>query len=150
MGRLPPTGRNANFAGGAAPRRPYGLPVTRKYTTVLIAACLPLLLGACDKKEPAGDPAVVAEAKQVWDTRCATCHGATGAGDGAGAAALNPKPRNMRDKGWQNRVTDAHIGKVIVEGGKAAGLSELMAPNPDLKAKPEVVKELTKLIRSFQ
>jgi mono/diheme cytochrome c family protein len=98
---------------------------------------------------PPADPAVVAEAKQVWDTRCATCHGPQGAGNGAAAAALNPKPRSFTDASWQKGVTDEHISKVIVEGGAAVNLSANMAANPDLAAKPEVVKQLVKMVRSF-
>jgi hypothetical protein len=37
-----------------------------------------------------------------------------------------------------------------VEGGKGVGLSENMAPNPELADKPEVVAELVKIVRSFK
>lgn len=96
------------------------------------------------------DPEVVKAANEKWDTLCVTCHGATGKGDGPGAAALNPKPRSFADASWQASVTDEHIEKVIVEGGAAVGLSAGMAPNPDLADKPEVVKELRKRVRSFK
>ncbi len=89
-----------------------------------------------------------AEAMQIFTTRCATCHGATGKGDGAASAALNPKPRNFSDKTWQTSVTDAHIEKIIELGGPAVGKSPLMPPNPDLAGKP-VVKELRAHIRSL-
>ena len=95
------------------------------------------------------DPEVVKAANEKWDTLCVTCHGATGKGDGPGAAALNPKPRSFADPAWQSSVTDEHIEKVIVEGGAAVGKSALMTANPDLKDKPEVVKELVKAIRAF-
>ena len=39
--------------------------------------------------------------------------------------------------------------EVIVEGGPAIGKSPLMAPNADLKDKPEVVKALVAKVRSF-
>ncbi len=96
---------------------------------------------------PAADPA--AEAKKIYDTRCVTCHGTTGNGDGPGAAALNPKPRKYSDKEWQNSVKDEDIAKAIVEGGPAIGKSPLMPPNPDLKGKDAVVAELVKIIRGF-
>ncbi|MEW5852079.1 MAG: c-type cytochrome [Myxococcota bacterium] len=91
-----------------------------------------------------------AEAKTILDTRCALCHGADGSGNGAAAAALNPKPRNWKDAEWQKSTTDEQIAKVIVEGGQAIGKSPLMAANPDLKGKDEVVKELVKLVRAFK
>ena len=112
---------------------------------------LTALLAACDggESKSSADPKVVAAAEQVWKTKCSTCHGATGLGDGAAGQALNPKPRSFRDHAWQNKVTDEHITKVIVEGGAAVGLSSNMAPSPELRDKPEVVAELVKKIRGF-
>ncbi len=97
-----------------------------------------------------GDSKAAAEAKTIWDTRCVTCHGASGTGDGAAAASLDPKPRSFKDHKWQSETDDDKIKKVIVEGGPAAGLAATMAPNPDLKDKPEVVAELVKTIRGFK
>lgn len=79
-----------------------------------------------------------AAGKAKYDMFCASCHGATGNGDGAAAAALNPKPRSFTDAAWQKATTDEKIAKVIKEGGAANGLSPLMAPwgavlkDPDL------------------
>jgi uncharacterized membrane protein len=89
------------------------------------------------------------EAKDAYASRCASCHGAQGRGDGAAAQALNPKPRNFSDATWQAQTTDAAIAKVIGEGGAAVGKSALMPAQPDLKAKPAVMAELVKLIRGF-
>ena len=94
------------------------------------------------------DPA--AEAEQIFSSRCSVCHGMSGKGDGPGAVALNPKPRNYTDATWQAGVTDDVIGKTIVEGGASVGKSPLMAPNADLKDKPEVVKALVAKVRSFK
>lgn len=88
-------------------------------------------------------------ARDLYANRCATCHGATGAGDGPAAAALNPRPRTLRDAKWQASVTDDHIAKVIVRGGAASGLSALMAANPDLETEPKVVGGLVELVRGF-
>jgi hypothetical protein len=55
------------------------------------------------------------------------CHGTTGKGDGAAAAALDPKPRDLSDMAWQDSVDDTYVLKVIVEGGVAVGKSPLMA-----------------------
>ncbi len=89
------------------------------------------------------------EAHDIFQTRCAVCHGQFGRGDGAGAAALNPKPQNYADAAWQQKVTDAEIEKAIVFGGAAVGKSALMVPNPDLEAKPGVVAALREKVRSF-
>ena len=48
---------------------------------------------ASAKKNPvAGKPEAVAAGKQLFTTTCVPCHGPAGHGDGAAAAALNPKP----------------------------------------------------------
>lgn len=97
---------------------------------------------------PPADPA--AEARNVFSTRCAACHGPEGKGDGAGAAALDPKPRAFADGAWQDSVDDAYLRKVIVEGGAAVQKSVAMPGNPDLNAKQDVLAELVKHIRSFK
>jgi hypothetical protein len=81
--------------------------------------------------------------------RCSTCHGPQGAGDGPGAAGLEPKPRDFRDPAWQASVTDDHLRRIIVLGGPAVGKSPLMPPNPDLAGKDDVVGALVARIRSL-
>ncbi len=97
--------------------------------------------------EPAADP--VAEAKEIYSSRCTVCHGTTGKGDGDGSAALDPKPRDFTSADWQKEVTDDHLTKIIVYGGAAVGKAPTMPANPDLDAKPEVVAELVKFIRGL-
>jgi mono/diheme cytochrome c family protein len=89
------------------------------------------------------------EAHELFNTRCAACHGSFGRGDGPGAAGLNPKPRNYADVAWQKVVTDEEIEKAIVYGGAAVGKSPQMVANPDLQARPGVVAALREKIRSF-
>ncbi|MBK7670533.1 MAG: c-type cytochrome [bacterium] len=89
------------------------------------------------------------EAHEMFNTRCAACHGQFGRGDGPGAAGLNPKPRNYADAAWQSTVTDEEIEKAIVYGGAAVGKSPQMVANPDLQAKPGVVAALREKVRSF-
>jgi len=99
---------------------------------------------------PAADPAAdQATAEKIFETRCATCHGKEGLGDGPGATALNPKPRNFHDLEWQKATTDSVIETAIVYGGAAVGKSAAMVPNPDLQARPGVVTALREKIRSF-
>lgn len=124
----------------------------------LAIASLPLVAQAEDKPAAPADPApaaealpeaAVKEAKDIYTARCAMCHGATGKGDGAASAALNPKPRDFGDTAWQKTITDQHIEKIIVEGGPAVGKSALMPPNPDLKDKGDVVKAIRAYVRSL-
>lgn len=41
------------------------------------------------------DSASLARGRQVYDTNCASCHGAAGKGDGPAAQALKPKPADL-------------------------------------------------------
>lgn len=91
----------------------------------------------------------MAKAKETYQERCAACHGATGRGDGPGATALNPKPRNYADKAWQATVTDEQIKKTITMGGAAVGKSPIMPASPDLEQKPEIIEGLVKVVRAF-
>jgi len=103
-------------------------------------------LGACAKKDKLD---ATVEASQVWQERCVTCHGSTGAGDGPAARGLKARPRSFQDPAWQASVTNERIKQVIVKGGSAVGLDGAMAPNPDLADKPEVQDELVKKIRAL-
>lgn len=91
--------------------------------------------------------AAVAEGEQVWTSRCSLCHGAGGKGDGPAAGPLTPKPRDMTDAKWQASVDDKHIQTIVVKGGPAVNLSPMMAANPDLESKPDVVKALVAKVR---
>lgn len=98
---------------------------------------------------PQADVAAAAQAEQIFSTRCFTCHGPNGAGDGPGSAALDPKPRNFTDPAWQASVDDEHIAKIIQFGGVAVGKSPAMPGNPDLMSKPQVVQALVAHVRSL-
>jgi mono/diheme cytochrome c family protein len=93
--------------------------------------------------------AASAEADQIFATRCTTCHGPLGAGDGPGSAALTPKPRDFRDAAWQDSVSDEHIEKIVMYGGAAVGRSPSMPGNPDLMSKPDVVRALVAHVRGL-
>ncbi|HWU37319.1 MAG TPA: cytochrome c [Candidatus Acidoferrum sp.] len=73
----------------------------------------------------AGD---LAKGKASFDQICASCHGTSGKGDGAAAAALSPKPRDLTDKKYVNGLKDDYIKKIVKEGGQAVGKSPLMPP----------------------
>jgi len=123
---------------------------TRSGTTAtILMATLVLAIGTATAFAEEIPAAAKQEADTVWQTRCTTCHGATGKGDGAAAAALTPKPRDFSSAAWQASVTDEHIEKIIAEGGQAVGLSMLMVANPDLVSKPDVIKALRVHVRSL-
>src|SRR5262245_47141497 len=142
----------AAFLGGAAPgcdsqqREPAGAgsaPTSANSANAPGAAPAPAAAPA------AGGSEAARQAAQIFATRCATCHGPEGRGDGPGSVGLDPKPRNYHDPGWQSTVSDAHLAAIIVGGGPAVERSPLMPPNPDLQGKPEVVAALVAHIRSL-
>lgn len=121
---------------------------------VVLATVASATVSACSSGSGGGaaniSPAARQEAENIFSTRCATCHGPQGRGDGPGSAGLNPKPRNFTLASWQGSVTDQHISTIIVSGGPAVGKSAAMPPNPDLQAKPEVVAALVAHVRALR
>ena len=89
------------------------------------------------------------EADNIFTTRCQTCHGPTGSGDGPGSKGLTPQPRNFHDASWQTSVSTEHITKIIRYGGASVGKSAAMPANPDLTERGGVVASLTGKVRSF-
>jgi mono/diheme cytochrome c family protein len=64
----------------------------------------------------------IAAGKQVFESQCVACHGATGKGDGKMAAELNPRPADLTDAEWRNGDTDGEIYTVIRDGAKGTGM----------------------------
>lgn len=89
------------------------------------------------------------EAQKIFSTRCTTCHGPEGRGDGPASKGLDPQPRDFHEADWQDSVTDEHIEQIIMYGGAAVGKSAAMPANPDLAGKPEVVDALRAHIREL-
>lgn len=68
-------------------------------------------------------PESIATGKKLYDTQCATCHGATGAGDGKMAASIpDPKPSNLADAAWKHGSTDGEVFTVVKDGVKGTGM----------------------------
>jgi mono/diheme cytochrome c family protein len=167
--KLPTCERSASSSGRSVPR--CGLqPATMRSTTATMPVRWPASSAGCfcrrnrcprspaPAAEPAAKPAeppaapapaAALDPKEVFKTRCVTCHGESGHGDGPASAALSPKPRNYTDAAWQKSVRDDDIKKVISQGGAAVGKSPLMPAQPDLAQNPAVLDGLVKIIRAF-
>ena len=100
------------------------------------------------------DDAQLAKGKEIFMGKgaCMACHGVEGKGDGAAAAALNPKPRSfvvgefMFDAdGDGAKGTAQDLTLIINKGAAAFGGSMFMAARPDL-----VGDELAALIAYVQ
>ena len=68
----------------------------------------------------AGDAAA---GKANYDMYCATCHGATGAGDGPAGAALQPPPRSFSDPAQMAGKTDEQLLEVIRNGSPGTAMT---------------------------
>jgi mono/diheme cytochrome c family protein len=90
-----------------------------------------------------------AEAADIFESRCVACHGTEGRGDGPASANLNPRPRDFHNLKWQKSIDDASLARAIVYGGRSAGVSAEMAPNPDLENEPAVVAALVERVRGW-
>ncbi|HVN48984.1 MAG TPA: cytochrome c [Bacteroidota bacterium] len=66
----------------------------------------------------------IAKGKELYKTNCVSCHGDNGAGDGAAAAMLNPKPRNFTSSaGWKNGTKVSQMYKTIDAGIPGSGMT---------------------------
>jgi mono/diheme cytochrome c family protein len=121
---------------------------------IAIPLSLVMLAGACGNtsqppppgESPAGPPSA---AQVLFDTKCAVCHGITGAGNGPNADQFEPKLHNYTDPVWQASITDEEIKKIIVKGGANLGKSPAMPSHTLLRDRPEVLDGLVKIIRGF-
>jgi mono/diheme cytochrome c family protein len=71
----------------------------------------------------------LSKGKASFEQRCASCHGALGAGDGPVAAALPPGTIGNLVRGPYKFATDeAKLRELLQKGGAALGLNPLMPP----------------------
>jgi len=102
--------------------------------------------------------AELAKGKSIYNGigACAACHGDKGLGDGAAAAALNPKPRSFASGEYKYDTdkdgkagTEKDIYNIVTNGAAKYGGSVLMAaradiPEADRKALAKYVLSLKK------
>jgi high-affinity iron transporter len=73
----------------------------------------------------------LAEGKNIFDRSCASCHGATGLGDGPAGAALNPKPPAIGTAAHMKGVTPALAYRIVsvgIAGTPMAGYAGMLTP----------------------
>lgn len=68
----------------------------------------------------------------LFQQLCGHCHGATGQLLGAGVQPQAVRPRNLADPAFQASLDDAHLRRVVKEGGAAAWLSPIMPSHSHL------------------
>jgi mono/diheme cytochrome c family protein len=82
---------------------------------------LAILLAACSRPEPAGDPRFSSPAgrergRQAFATHCAICHGVAGDGQGARRSAFTRPPRDFTDRAWRQSAAPARVFTAIRDG----------------------------------
>ena len=109
------------------------------------------LAGACNKDSQLEQEAAdqLAQAREMYDAKCARCHGFDGGANGPFTDSLTPRPHKYTDPAWQASVTDDEIKEIIVRGGLSMKKSPAMPGMRNLKKRPELLDGLVKLIRSF-
>jgi mono/diheme cytochrome c family protein len=110
------------------------------------------IAGACGKDSQPPDQeggGTLSEAREMFNTKCARCHGSAGAVNGFSSGSLRPRPHNYTDPAWQASITDDQIKEIIVRGGINMGKSPAMPSYPTLRNRPEVLDGLVKIIRGF-
>jgi mono/diheme cytochrome c family protein len=73
--------------------------------------------------------AAESDVKQVFKFYCAQCHGLGGKGDGPNVTKDFPvSPRNFTNAAEMNKLSDADIKNVVLDGGPAMSKSPMMPP----------------------
>lgn len=112
---------------------------------------LPGLLGLAAVSFSGDLEKLQAKGKKVFETYCVVCHGKKGTGDGPGAAALNPKPRDFTKGDFKFKSTpdgeppsDADLLKTIDKGSPGTAM-----PPWENVLKEKQKKALVAYIKSF-
>ncbi|MDP6141264.1 MAG: cytochrome c [Arenicellales bacterium] len=73
--------------------------------------------------------AQAADGEKLFQFYCAQCHGTEGKGDGPNVTGDFPvDPRNFTETAEMNKLSDADIRNVIIDGGPIADKSPMMPP----------------------
>jgi high-affinity iron transporter len=65
----------------------------------------------------------LAKGRALYETSCAACHGATGLGDGAAGAKLDPRPRNFHERERQAALSPFALFSTITYGLAGTGMA---------------------------
>jgi mono/diheme cytochrome c family protein len=115
--------------------------------TAFIALAAAIVIAVSSPASKAGDARAGA---QIFQRKCARCHGASAKGDGPDLARLQSavSPDDWNDKETNQEMSDAFIVSMITKGGQANGKSRIM-PSFGGKLNDRQVNDLVAFIRSL-
>ncbi len=115
---------------------------------VAIAGCVAILVAVVLVPDLGLAQGNAEKGKALFVQYCGACHGPSGKGDGAAAAALNPKPRDLTDKAYVAGLKDDYLFTLIQKGGAAVGKSPLIPPF-GAQLKEGDIKDVIAFVRSL-
>jgi mono/diheme cytochrome c family protein len=119
----------------------------RRLRRGVVVVLVLLVLSATGVVIGAAQESNVEAGKQLYQQRCAPCHGPDGKANTPTAQALNPKPRDHTDGAYMNQLSHDHLTKVIKQGGVAVGKSPIMPPQADLN--DQQIRDVVAFVRSL-
>ena len=83
------------------------MPDSRQLALFAVAMASALALGVMGQAQAQATAGDLGRGKEIYDDKCAHCHGAEGKGDGSGAETLNPRPRDFTRGQYKIRSTES-------------------------------------------
>lgn len=111
---------------------------------ILFLSVLTMTMWRAGEAAPSGD---LKAGKELYQQRCAPCHGSDGKANTPTAHALKPKPRDHTNGKYMNALSNPHLQKVIKQGGPAVGKAPIMPPQADLS--DQQIQDLIAFVRSL-
>jgi mono/diheme cytochrome c family protein len=123
----------------------------RSLALALIAAGIALaivLVSQALLQRAQDSPPAEAEARAVYQQRCAVCHGSSGKGDGPGAAVTAQRIPDFSNPEVMRGATDRFLFEIIQKGGSQFGRSNAM-PAWGIQLTDDQIRSLVRYIRSL-